>query len=134
MTKYPYVFGDPVLYAIEFLKHHGFNALAEEPDFTDYDTAETVVLVQDGGGSGVRVEEISRSLLTFEVRAKSRGEASEVASRVEALVRSVWEQEVPGIYYKGALGRPAWSPEIDRRIPAYIWTVEIWFRGEPLKF
>lgn len=124
-------FDDPVVRAVEYLSSYVRRVVAGEPDGSDYDPDELIVIVQDGGGAGEYAYQLSDTRLTFEVRAGDRGLAAETATLVDALIRD-WPYRAGGVYYRGALSRPTFSPEADRRIPAYLWTVNFAFRGHPL--
>lgn len=124
-------FDDPVVRAVEYLSSYVRRVVAGEPDGSDYDQDELIVIVQDGGGAGEYAYQLSDTRLTFEVRAGDRGLAAETATLVDALIRD-WPYRAGGVYYRGALSRPTFSPEADRRIPAYVWTVNFAFRGHPL--
>lgn len=124
-------FDDPVVRAVEYLSSYVRRVVAGEPDGSDYDPDELIVIVQDGGGAGEYAYQLSDTRLTFEVRAGDRGLAAETATLVDALIRD-WPYRAGGVYYRGALSRPTFSPEADRRIPAYVWTVNFAFRGHPL--
>lgn len=124
-------FDDPVVAAVRYLRPYVPRVEGGEPDGKDYDPNELIVIVQDGGGVGEYAYQLSDTRLTFEVRSGNRSEASETASLVEALIRD-WPYRAGGVYYRGALSRPTFSPEADRRIPAYVWTVNLSFRGHPL--
>lgn len=125
------VFDDPVTAAIDYLEPYVRRVVGGEPDGKDYDPDELIVIVEDGGGSGEYAHQLSDVRLTFDVRSGNRSEASAEASRVDALVRD-WSFRAPGVYYRGALSRPTFQPEADRRIPAYVWTVNLTFRGHEL--
>ena len=124
-------FDDPVVRAVEYLSSYVRRVVAGEPDGSDYDPDELIVIVQDGGGAGEYAYQLSDTRLTFEGRAGDRGLAAETATLVDALIRD-WPYRAGGVYYRGALSRPTFSPEADRRIPAYVWTVNFAFRGHPL--
>lgn len=124
-------FSDPVIRAVSYLRPYVRRVEGGEPDGKNYDPDELIVIVQDGGGSGEYAYQLSDARLTFEVRCGDRQEAAEAASLVEALVRD-WPYRESGVYYRGALSRPTFSPEADRRLPAYVWTVNLAFRGHPL--
>lgn len=124
-------FNDPVAAAIEYLTPYVRRVEGGEPDGKDYAPDELIVIVQDGGGGGEYSHQLSDTRLTFEVRAGDRGLAADTASLVDALIRD-WPYRAGGVYYRGALSRPTFSPEPERRIPAYLWTVNLAFRGHPL--
>jgi hypothetical protein len=127
-------FDDPVSAAVRYLDSFGLGEVErEEPDGFDYESGGVLILVRDGGGSGEYAHQLSDVRLTFDVRSgvERQREAAEAASLVDALVRD-WPYRAGGVYYRGALSRPMYSPEADRRIPAYVWTVNLSFRGHPL--
>lgn len=125
-----YQFDNPASLAYRYLDKYFPEkvALEEEPD--DYDKS-LLIIIKDGGGPGVYAYQLTEARLTFEVRSESIKEAAETASLVDALVRE-WENRQPGVYLKQQLSRPQYSPEADRRIPAYEWTVNFLFRGHKL--
>ena len=125
-------FDDPVSRAVRYLNGFGlWDVEREEPDGYTYDGV--LVLIHDGGGAGEYSRQLSDTRLTFDVRAgpERQRDAAEAASLVDALVRD-WSYREGGVYYRGALSRPTFSPEADRRLPAYVWTVNLAFRGRPL--
>lgn len=125
-------FGDPVTRAMKYLSGFNLGRVArEEPDYDDYDQDALLILVRDGGGSGEYAYQLQDVRLTLEVRSGSQREAAQVANRVDALVRD-WTYREGGVYYRGAFSRPLYQPEPERRIPAYVWTVNLSFRGHPL--
>lgn len=124
-------FDDPVVAAVRYLKPYVRRVEGGEPDGKDYDPEELIVIVQDGGGAGEYAYQLSDTRLTFEVRSGDRGLAADTATLVDALIRD-WPYRAGGVYYRGALSRPTFSPEADRRIPAYVWTVNLSFRGHSL--
>lgn len=101
--------------------------VTEEPDGEEYDKDQLLVIIKDGGQSGPRYYTFWDCLTTVEVRHASRGEALQVARKVDALLRGV---SVPNVMYISSLGGPAYDPDEERRIPAYTWTVEHRIRGE----
>ncbi|WP_206064431.1 hypothetical protein [Rothia koreensis] len=124
-------FDDPVVAAVRYLRPYVRRVEGGEPDGKDYDPDELIVIVQDGGGAGEYAYQLSDTRLTFEVRSGDRGLAADTATLVDALIRD-WPYRSGGVYYRGALSRPTFSPEADRRIPAYVWTVNLSFRGHSL--
>lgn len=125
-------FDDPVTLAMRYL--NGFypgRVSREEPDYEEYDKDALLILVRDGGGSGEYAYQLQDVRLTVEVRSGSQSEAAKVANRVDALVRD-WTFREGGVYYRGGFSRPLYQPEPERRIPAYLWTVNLAFRGHPL--
>lgn len=125
-------FDDPVTRTMRYLnRFYPGQVVREEPDYEDYDKDALLILVRDGGGSGEYAYQLQDVRLTFEVRSGSQREAAQVANRVDALVRD-WTFREGGVYYRGGFSRPLYQPEPERRIPAYLWTVNLAFRGHPL--
>lgn len=125
-------FDDPVTRTMRYLnRFYPGQVVREEPDYEDYDKDALLILVRDGGGSGEYAHQLQDVRLTFEVRSGSQREAAQVANRVDALVRD-WTFREGGVYYRGGFSRPLYQPEPERRIPAYVWTVNLAFRGHPL--
>lgn len=104
--------------------------VTEEPDGEDYDKDELLVILKDGGQSGPRFYTFWDCLTTVEVRHKSRAVALETARKVDGLLRGL---QIPNASYISSLGNPTYSPDEERRIPAYSWTVEHRVRGESVQ-
>ncbi|MFJ3030948.1 hypothetical protein ACIP5Z_01695 [Rothia terrae] len=125
-----YQFDDPVSLAFEYLSEYYPGKIArEEPE--PYDAERLLIIIKDGGGNGVYAHQLTDVRLTFEVRSGDQREAARVASEVDALIRD-WSYRKPGVYFRDQLTRPQYMPEPDRRIPAYIWTAVLAFRGHQL--
>lgn len=123
-----YVFPDPVEKAISFLSRYFEDVYGREPDTFPFESDRPLIIVQDGGGSGVRSEAYMNSRLTFDVRSGDRGTASDRAGEVDALLRE-WQFLDSSVINLDASDRPKYFPDADRRLPAYVWTLGFSFRG-----
>lgn len=101
--------------------------VTEEPDGEEYAQDSSLVIVKDGGQRGPVGYTFWDCLTTFEVRHADRGVALEMARKVDAVVRGVPDSDV---HYLSSLNNPVFTPDAERRIPIYEWTVEHRFRGE----
>lgn len=99
----------------------------EEPDGTDYDPDQLLILLLDAGQTGPQAHTYWNCLTTVEVRHPDRGVALQVARWVETQLRGV---QLPSVYFISNLGNPTYTPDEERRIPIYAWTVEHRVRGE----
>lgn len=124
-------FPDPFEAARDYLKavtgHPTGFAL---PD--DYGSASGPFLrITDTGGPGVRDVVLEDVRLTVDVWANPRGQASEIARTVYGVLQR-WPYENSGVYWRGTVSRPAYYPD-ETRIPRYVMTVNLAFRGEPVE-
>ena len=124
-----YVLPDPVAEAINYLAQYFDNVSGEEPDSGDYRPELPHIFVQDAGGRGLRSQALLDARLTFDIRCLSREVASDTASEVEAVLRE-WQYVDSRVTLVNGSDSPKYSPEADRRIPAYIFTFGYAFRGE----
>jgi len=111
--------------AVLFLKKH-YPAVGHDlPEGFAYDR--TFVRVVDTGGAGTYDHALHEKRLTVEVWAETWKIATEVASRVYALLR-VWPYTEPGVYWRRSLSAPQRFPDETRK-PRYVMTVELAFRA-----
>lgn len=99
----------------------------EEPDGTDYHPDQLLILLLDGGQTGPQAYTYWNCLTTVEVRHPDRSTALQHARYVEAQLRAI---QLPGVFFLGNFGNPTYTPDEERRIPIYTWTVEHRVRGE----
>lgn len=120
-------FPDPFEACRDFLKEAtGHPTGFARPD--DY-TARSgpFIRIEDTGGAGVYGIAFEDVRLTVEVYAGSRGQASDIARTVYALLRQ-WERLDARVKWRGTVSRPQFYPD-DTRIPRYVLTVNLAFRG-----
>lgn len=124
-------FPDPYQAARDYLKA----TTGHEVGYTlpgDYTEASDPFLrITDTGGAGVRDVVIEDVRLTVDVWAPARGQASEIARTVYAVLQR-WPYQDPGVYWRGTVSRPQYYPD-ETRIPRYVLTVSLAFRGEPVE-
>ena len=101
--------------------------VTEEPDGEDYNQEGLLVIVKDGGQSGPRGYTFWDCLTTIEVRDPDRRKALEVSRKIDGLLRGIPDTNV---HYLSSLNNPTYLPDVERKIPAYSWTVEHLIRGE----
>lgn len=120
-------FPDPFEAARDYLRARtGYGAGFALP--ADYTASSAPFLkIDDTGGPGAYGIALEEVRLTVEVWASSRGKASEIARTVYGLLRQ-WPQEDARVRWRSTVGRPQYYPD-DTRIPRYVLTVAIAFRG-----
>lgn len=123
------IFPDPVAKAISYLSLFYDNVLGEEPDGPDYNPTVPHILVGDGGGPGVRSHSLLDARLIFDIRCTDRAVASDTSQAVAATLRD-WEFQDSSVTLLGG-DTPKYSPDADRRLPAYLFTFTFAFRGQP---
>jgi hypothetical protein len=94
-------------------------------------TSGPFIRITDTGGPGARDVVLEDVRLTVDVWANPRGKASEIA-RTAYGVLQMWPYQEPGVFWRGTVSRPAFYPD-ETRIPRYVMTVNLAFRGAPVE-
>lgn len=121
------VFPDPVERAIGYLSTF-FPLETWISQDVPADRADEMIIVTDTGGAGVYDHVFDETRLTVDVWAKDSPRASEIARTVYALLRA-WQEQEPGVYRRQGWSRPRYFPDDETRIPRYVMTVQLSFRG-----
>jgi hypothetical protein len=120
-------FPDPVARAISFLSSQLPASIWLSQD-VPAERAEEMVIVTDTGGAGVYDHAFDEARLTVDVWAADSPRASELARTVFGLLHA-WPGLEAGVYRRRGWSRPAYLPDPPTRIPRYVMTVQLSFRG-----
>lgn len=123
------LFPDPVPLAQAYLRRFFPEAViaSQRPDDGDYVPSRPLILVRDGGGGLIDSLVYREKRLVFDVRCEDADTASDLASRVDAVIRA-WV-DLPWVVWIANLSAPFYDPDPDDRIPAFTWAAEIRQRG-----
>lgn len=121
-------FPDPTVTARAYL-HPRLDApvFLDEPDSDTYDYREPCVIIKDVGSRVLYQSVFLDAFLHFDVRGVSRETCETLAGRVHDLMNA-WESVDSSVVIQDGKDFPKWSPEADRRIPAYEFSFRAWLR------
>lgn len=121
-------FQDPTVTARSYLvKHTDAPVYLDEPDSDTYDYRKSCVIIKDVGSRVLYQNVFLDATLHFDVRADTRENAETLARQVFSIMRE-WHGRDTSVVPQDNNDFPKWSPEADRRIPAYEFTYRAWFR------
>lgn len=125
------MFPDPVAAAISFLTAYLPASVWVAQDVPANRPVE-LVTVTDTGGAGTYDHVLDETRLTLDVWAADSIRASELARTIYALMWA-WPGIGQGVYRRQGWSRPAYLPDSETRIPRYVLTVTLSFRGEAVE-
>lgn len=121
------IFPDPVARAIAYLSPY-FSLDTWISQDVPADRADEMIIITDTGGAGVYDHVFDETRLTVDVWATDSVRASEMARTVYALLRA-WPGQERDVYMRRGWSRPRYFPDDETRIPRYVLTVQLAFRG-----
>ena len=121
------LFPDPVARAIAWLgKFFPLSTWISQDEPAN--RANEMIIITDTGGAGVYDVVFDETRLTVDVWAQDSVRASEMARTVYALLRA-WPGQERDVYMRRGWSRPRYFPDDETRIPRYVLTVQLAFRG-----
>lgn len=125
------IFPDPVERAIAWLSKY-FDPETWISQDVPADRADEMIVITDTGGAGVYDVVFDETRLTVDVWAVDSVRASELARKVYALLRA-WPGQERDVYMRRGWSRPRYFPDDETRIPRYVFTAQLSFRGAPVE-